>query len=443
VTRHGGLRRRSRREWLAGALVLVGLFGFVVLAYAVIVIGGGALIGHASSPQVGLSVLATAFVALAFDPVQTRLERFASRTVHGGQPSPYDVLRRFSGTLTGSYAAEELPARMARVLADGTGAVWSQVWVVVGSRPVLAATWPPEAGDPGSEDADPLDESEPGRCSLPVRYGADLLGVLVIQERPGVPLTSVERRLFDGLASQAGLVLRGTRLRAELELRLDELSTRADELRVSRQRLVDAQDNGRRLLERDIHDGAQQHLVALAVNLRLADTLATRSPERAVELLAAQETAADDAIATHVQLSRGIYPPLLEDAGVAAALRGAVGGTAQAVEIVERDLGRYALGVEAAAYFTCLEAVQNSAKHSGASTIRVELCGEPAALTLTISDDGAGFDPDTTPPGTGLANMRDRVESVGGTLTTRSAPGQGTRIHAVLPATPPSATGAS
>ena len=103
-----------------------------------------------------------------------------------------------------------------------------------------------------------------------MRHGGELLGVLVVQERAHVPLTSVEERLFAGLAGQAGLVLRGARLRAELELRGAELSARADELRASRERLVDAQDDERRLLERDIHDGAQQHLVALAVNLRLA-----------------------------------------------------------------------------------------------------------------------------------------------------------------------------
>jgi signal transduction histidine kinase len=326
---------------------------------------------------------------------------------------------------------------MARVLADGTGAEWSQVWVVVGTRPVLAASWPPGAApDPGLGVVDPQHDRTSGRCSLPVRSGGDLLGVLVVQERSGVPLTSVERRLFEGLASQAGLVLRGTRLRAELERRASELSVRADELRVSRQRLVDAQDEGRRLLERDIHDGAQQHLVALAVNLRLADTLAPRSTERAVELLTAQESAADEAVATLLQLARGIYPPLLEDAGIVAALRPAVGTTTPAVEIIERDLGRYPLGVEAAAYFTCLEALQNAAKHSGADTVRVELRGEPGGLTLTVTDDGAGFDPGTTPPGAGLTNMRDRVESVGGALTTRSAPGGGTRIHASLPAEP-------
>jgi signal transduction histidine kinase len=312
------------------------------------------------------------------------------------------------------------------VLADGTGAAWAQVWVVVGDRTVLAATWPPRAA---VTDASPGSEAR----RLPVHQGQELLGELVVREHDGVPLTPVEERLFAGLASQAGLVLRGARLRAELEARFAELTARAEELRVSRERLVDAHDSERLRLERNIHDGAQQHLVALAVNLRLAATLAGSSPDRADALLAEQEHAATEAVATLVQLSRGIYPPRLEDAGVAAALAAAIGVADGSVSITETDVRRYPTHLEAAAYFCCLEAVQNASKHAGASTVHVELRGMPDGLALTVADDGAGFDPATTPPGSGLANLRDRVESVGGTLTVDSTPGTGTRVHAVLP----------
>ena len=420
-------RRRSRRELLSTGLVLGGLVGFVALAYVVIVLGVGALVGRTESPSLALSVLATAVVALGFDPVQTRLEDYASRVVHGGQPSPYDVLRRFTSTLSGSHPEEELPERMARVLADGTGAEWAQVWVVLGDQPVLAATWPPHSVvDHGPE--------APGTRRLPVRQGEELLGELVLRERDGVPLTSVEERLFAGLSGQAGLVLRGARLRAQLEQRLAQLSARADELRVSRERLVDAHDAERVRLERDIHDGAQQHLVALAVNLRLAATLAERSSDRADAHLADQERAAAEALDTVVQLSRGIYPRQLEEDGVAVALRAAIATADGTVQVTETNVGRYPAPIEAAAYFCCLEALQNAAKHAAASLVRVELRGESEGLALTVTDDGVGFDPATTRTGSGLANIRDRVESVGGTLTTHSTPRGGTRIGAVLPA---------
>ena len=267
-------------------------------------------------------------------------------------------------------------------------------------------------------------------------HGGDLLGVLVVQEHKDRPLSSTETRLFAGLAEQAGPVLHGARLRAELGQRLAELSMRAEELRTSRLRLVEAQDAERRVLERDIHDGAQQHLVALAVNLRLAETLAGRSRERADALLAEQEVAAAEAIAVLMALSRGIYPAALGADGLVPALEAAVGTSAIPVEVVAVDVGRYAADVEATAYFCCLEAVQNAAKHSGATAIRVLIDGHDGMLTFLVEDDGVGFDPATTPAGTGLSNLRDRIESAGGTLTTETTPGGGTRIRAALPARP-------
>lgn len=428
------VRRRSPRELAATGLLLGGLTTFVVLVYVVVVLGGGVLIGHTSSPHLGLSVLATAVVALAFDPVQTRLEALVSRAVHGGLPSPYDVMRQFSETVTGSHPAEELPSRMAHVLAEGTGAARSEVWLQVQDRLERAATWPPQ---PPGEEIPPGPALVPalaeGRRSLEVRQAGELLGELVVQEREGVPLTSVESRLFAGLADQAGLVLREARLRAELSRRLDQLTVRAEELRASRERLVDLQDERRRVLERDIHDGAQQHLVALAVNLRLAQTLADRAPERADALLAAQEQAAQAALDTLAQLSRGIYPPLLEREGLVAALRAAVAHSVIPVEVTASDVVRYPAGIEAAAYFCCLEALQNAAKHSGADAIRVGLHGAQDSLVAVVEDDGHGFDPDTTPHGTGLTNMRDRVESAGGTLSVEAGARGGARVVARLP----------
>jgi signal transduction histidine kinase len=406
-----------------GGLVVAGLVAFVVLVYVVVVLGAGALVGRTSSPDLVLSVVATAVVAVAFDRVQALLERGAARLVHGGSAPPPDVWERFSSTVAGTYPAEELPSRMARLLAEGTAARAAEVWLTVQGRPVLAATWP--------RHATPGQDGDPGRRALAVRYGGEELGVLVVQEH--APLTVVEERLFAGLADQAGLVLRSARLRVELQQRASELSRRAEELRGSRRRLVDVQDERRRALERDIHDGAQQHLVALAVNLRLAQTLTTRAPERAQKLLDAQRAATTEAIGTLAQLSRGIYPPMLARMGLAAALEAAAATSPVPVVVVAHDLGRYPAHVEAAAYFTCLEAVQNAVKHAGATSIHVELQGSHESLLLAVHDDGQGFDTAAATTGAGLVNLRDRVESVGGTLRTESARGTGTRVHAELP----------
>jgi signal transduction histidine kinase len=418
---------------MVGGLVLCGLMAFVLVTYVVIVVGGGALFGHVSSPQLGLSVLATAVVALAFDPVQRRLQVVAAGMVDGGRPAPYEVLRRFSETVTGSYPAEQLPARMARVLAEGTGAEWAQVWVSVDGSPMLAATWPPGAA-PGHAAGRALPAGPDGGVrSMPVRHSGELLGVLVVKLRKDVSLTSVEERLFAGLAGQAGLVLRGTALRVQLSQWATELAARADELRASRQRLVDAQDEARRLLERDIHDGAQQHLVALAVNLRLAHRLSALPGDEAEHLLAEQRRATGEAIATIDRLSQGIYPPTLTQEGLTAALRSALSAALIPVRIDSTGVRRYSGELEAAAYFCTLEAVQNAVKHSGASAVRLTLVGGPDCLSISVEDDGAGFSQVDT-AGNGLVNMRDRVESVGGALTVTSTLGLGTGVRVWLPA---------
>ena len=173
------------------------------------------------------------------------------------------------------------------MLAEGTGAEWTQVWLLVDGEPQLAAMWPPDSPGVTSGPAR-LETDSPGRREAPIVLAGETLGVLRLQEPDGHPLTPVEERLFAGLAAQAGPVVHGVQLRAELSNRVVELSRRAEELRHSRERLVDAYDEERRRLERDIHDGAQQHLVALTVNLRLAETIAKSSPERARGVLADQ-----------------------------------------------------------------------------------------------------------------------------------------------------------
>jgi signal transduction histidine kinase len=420
-------------------LVAAGLAGFVTGVYVVVVLGGGVLIGRTDSPSIALSVLATAIVALGFEPVQVRWERRASRLVHGGAPSAYDVLSRFSESVTGGYTTEELPERMAMLLAQGTGAVWAQVWLTVDGRLRLAATWPPEsAADPTPPDPQPdaRDTTGAGRRALTVRHAGQVYGVFRLQEHPGLPLTAVEERLFTGLAAQAGLVLRSVGLRAQLASRHEQLAARAEELRGSRQRLIETQDAERRRLERDIHDGAQQHLVALTVNLRLAETIAKKAPDRAARVLSEQAAAARVAIESLSELSRGIYPRQLGDDGLVPALRAAVATSSLSVTIAANSDDRPPEAVEAALYFFAMEALQNAAKHSGAAGTSVAVDVHDDEWQVTVQDDGVGFDP-LLPGGpglsTGLLNMRDRLDAVGGDVLIASAPGRGTTVTATVP----------
>ena len=209
------------------------------------------------------------------------------------------MLSRFSETSTTADTSDTCRAGWRSSLAKAPAPSGSQVWLVVTDRLVLAATWPSEVdADPATpSDGDWPPPSEPGRRTLTVAHGGDLLGVPRLQERPGLALTPVEQRLFTGLAGQAGQVLRRVGLQAALEERHTELLAQAGDLQASRQRLIDTQDAERRRLERDMHDGAQQHLVALAVNLRLAQAVAARSPQRAAEVLATQADAAVETMA--------------------------------------------------------------------------------------------------------------------------------------------------
>ncbi len=420
-------QRRLHPDRIGSALVVMGLLVFVAVVYVVIVLGGGALIGHTSSPDTRLSILATLVVALGLGPVQSVLQKRARRLVAGERELPYDVLSGFSASVTRSHD-EEVPATMARVLAEGTGAAWAQVWLLVGDAPVLAATWPEGAAE-GPYVAGGTDQTPDGQRTLLVRLAGETLGALRIQERPHQPLTPVERRLFDGLATQAGHVLQGARLRAELAARVEELSVRSEELRSSRGRIVEAQDAERRRLERDIHDGAQQHLVALAVNLRLAQSLSETSPEAAAKVLADQIDATDLAIETLVDLSRGIYPGALSDGGIGPALATATAAATTPVEVRDETHERYDPEVELAVYFCCLEAIQNALKHAGASHIRVTLRDDDGHLMAAVADDGAGFDIEGTPGGSGLVNMQDRLDAVGGSVTIETSSG-GTQVTA-------------
>ncbi|WP_404380429.1 histidine kinase [Knoellia locipacati] len=431
---------RGLHRGVAGELlVLLGVAGFVVWVYVVVVLGGGALTGHTASPSVPLSVLATTVVALSFARVQAALERATVRWGLGVS-SPYDVLSHFSNSVSSASASEELPATMAMLLAQGTGAKWAQVWVNVAGRVTLAATWPPDVDEdrtPPSLGLENLAVTSEGVRTLPVRHGSQLLGVLRLQERPGLALTLVEERLFAGLAAQAGLVLKWVGLRAELDNRRAELLVRSEELKASRERLIETQDAERIRLERDLHDGAQQHLVALTVNLRLAHTIVNRSPTRAAALLSEQAVAAQVAIETLSALSRGIYPRQLADHGLGVALRAAVAGGVMPVNIYTDGLSRPPAQVEAALYFCCMEAVQNAAKHSAASAVSVRVDEGPDSWQLTVTDNGTGFDQTRAAgaSGAGLANMLDRLDAVGGTVKVESSGGTGTTVTALVPRT--------
>jgi signal transduction histidine kinase len=249
----------------------------------------------------------------------------------------------------------------------------------------------------------------------------------------GEAMTPAETALLADLAGQAGLVLSNVRLTAELQARLEEIARRSAELKASRQRIVTTQDAERRRLERNIHDGAQQHLVALAVKLRLVRGMLAKDAHRATAMLGELRSEVDEAIDTLSSLALGIYPPVLEDRGIAAALEVQARVGAIPVAVVADGVDRQPIETEAAVYFCCLEAIQNAAKYAHASRVDVLLGHEGANLTFEVRDDGVGFDTAAV-AGSGLQGMVDRLSALGGSVEIASTPGAGTIVSGRVPA---------
>ncbi len=401
--------------------------------YAGIVVGIGTLAGYAGGPV--LTVAAAVTIAVLFQPVRQRARLLANRLVYGQRATPYQVLADFAEDMAGQLDFDTALDRMASILAGATGAVRVEIWIRVGAQLRPQVIWPrgsaPPAAVPLAGDAG-LPVFELATRAVAVRHGDELLGALAIQKPRNEPVTAAEDKLLAHLASQAGLVLRNVRLTAELRATIDDL-------RASRRRLVKAQDEERQRIERNLHDGAQQQLVALMVQLSLLEDSAGDSGEvRQVtgQLRAGLHAALDDLRA----LARGIYPPLLADQGLGPALRAQAGRAPLPVQVETDGIGRYPRDAEAAVYFCILEALQNTAKYARASQAAVALSCPGSHLEFTVTDDGTGFDTAKATYGTGLQGMTDRIAAAGGTLRINSAPGLGTTISGGLPVSELAAT---
>jgi signal transduction histidine kinase len=431
---------------ISRALLFTLLSAGVTAVYAAVVLGIGTLAGSGSHPA--LTVAAAVIIALVFQPLRQRARLLANRLVYGHRATPYQVLSDFAADMAGQLDLGEALDRMVSLLAGASGASRVEAWVRVGAELRPSAVWPgglvPSAAarldgasvtgvsvngaSDGAVGLPVLGPEGPGTRVVPVRHSEDLLGAISLTKPREEALTSAEDSLLQHLASQAGLVMRNAQLTAELRASIDEL-------RASRRRLVEAQDAERRKIERNLHDGAQQQLIALAIQLGLLAEAADDPGliRQAIPDLKAQLSAALDDLRA---LARGIYPPLLADQGLIVALRAQVNRSAVPVVLEADQVGRYSPDAESAVYFCALEALQNVAKHARATRAVVRLSGNGDGLEFSISDDGAGLPAGGLRAGSGMQGMTDRLAAHGGTLDVRSEPGQGTTISGRLPVAP-------
>ena len=394
-------------------LVFAGLAFFVTVTYVLIVAGIGAIIGSAGQSNLPLSILATAVVAIAFQPVRERAQALANRLVYGRRSDPHEVLSKLSAMVADSSAIEPVLIRMLQLVVDATGAVGAAIYLNVGAERVLKARWPEGAGE------------LVGRA-LQIKHQGEEMGELIVVEPPEA-LTGGAERLLTDVAGQAGLLVRNLRLTAELQARVEELAE-------SRLRIVAAQDVERRRLERDIHDGVQQHVVALMAKLQLARNQVNRQSHLSADTLEEVQADAGRLLDELRELASGIHPVVLTDGGVVAAVRFRADRLPIKV-VLDADPAtrtrRYPQPVEAAGYFIACEALANVLKHASASRATVKIAADNGTLTIKVTDDGRGFDPSTAVR-SGLRGLQDRVDALGGRLEVTSSRA-GTTLSASLP----------
>jgi signal transduction histidine kinase len=382
------------------------LAALVTALYIGLVVVVGTLLGLAGITGLVSPFVAAAIVAVAFHPLRTNLVRLADRLVYGHRATPYEVLAQTTRRVAGSMSvADGLPV-LARTLSEAIGST-AEVWMPDGPGWRRGATWP--------ANSQPIPPDSDGVVAFHVRHGNELLGALTV--RRGYPLTPTEQRLAADLAAQAGIVMRNTALMTQLQ------DTAA--------RLVTVQDATRRRLERDLHDGAQQRLTAMAMKLGLARS--QTDPQAVSALL--DELAVDTAAALDElrELARGMFPPLLAAQGLRAALA-ALCRQSSVPTLLSCKPDRYPTEIEVAVYFCCAEALQNVARHSAARHGEVRVWLDRSNLRIAVTDDGHGFKLETIhAAASGLQGMRDRLSARGGALDVLSSPGGGTRVEGWLP----------
>jgi signal transduction histidine kinase len=453
----GRLAQQSARM-LVRALTVFGFVALVSAIYLVVVLG----LGHkpddpTDRTTLGLSMLATGIAALAFVPARERFAASATRFVYGARQAPDEVLRTFGSRLTRAIPMDELLLQLAESLRKTLGLVSAEVYTGMGEVLERAVSVPDSgpfslvvtsrerpvvtrAGVSGSAWASVwlpalLNGREQAQLRVaPISHGGELLGLVVVERVAGdTAFSEDDDRVLTDLARQVGLAFHNSQLDTALQTTLNELRKQADALRESRARIVASGDAERRRVERNLHDGAQQHLVALAVNLRLARDIIIDDPAAGAEMLEELAGEVQETIQELRELAHGIYPPLLVDSGLVEALRAAANRNPLSVDVVADGIGRYSSETEAAVYFCCLEALQNAAKHAPEAEVEVRLWEESGGLLFSVSDDGPGFDVEKAQRGHGYVNMADRLGAIGGTVRWESEIGKGSRVNGSVP----------
>ena len=398
-----------RRSVVYGALWAV-----IAAAYVMVAAGFGIALGQ--RVPLALAVLLAIAATLFFQPARRRLEGIADRLVFGQRLSGYELISRLGVGLQSTIAIEDVAGAVARAVHAGLGASWVRVALDRPDRAPIAT-----AGiDPGSAAVVDL--------SAPLVHGDQMVGVIECGPKVEGRYEAADQELLNTLGRQAALAIRNSQLSAELSHHVDELAA-------SRARLVQAEEVGRRRLERDLHDGVQQELVGVLARLGLARNQLRRDRDLAETTLREAQVDAQRALEGLQELARGIHPAILTDRGLVEAVEERATRMTVPVEIHANGLNqgaRYPLELEGAAYFFVSEGLANVLKYASATRVHIRFHNEPGQLVVAVEDDGRGFDPVSVKK-SGLRGLEDRISALGGRVEVVSRPGQGTELRAFLP----------
>jgi len=443
---------------LINTVAFTGLTALVIAAYVAVVVMHGRDLDDEQRNLLLLSMAASLIAGTVFLPLRAKLTDAANQLVYGDNVAPDDALRTWGGRLTRAIPLDELLLQLCESLRKSMSLAAAEIYTGVDGHYDLAAGVPHRSAPPvalgekerqvvaraGVSGGTWLDvwmpELAPTNSAntrvAPIVHSGVLLGMIVLTRAIGAgPATDEDDRVVTELARQVGLALHNVQLDSALQASLEALQQTNLELEQSRLRIVSAGDAERRRLERNLHDGAQQHLVAMAVKLRMVEELVEDEPAEATKVIGELRAALKDAIAELRALAHGIFPPLLSSGGLREALPAAAGRSPLYTTVDAEGVARYSPEIESAVYFCCLEAMQNAGKHAGAEAgIAITVRESDGRLSFEVTDDGAGFAVGSVnQTGHGFTNMNDRIGAVGGRLSVHSAVGQGTTIQGEIP----------
>jgi signal transduction histidine kinase len=423
---------RRNRLWTAERLFSRGL-----AATLVVVLAGGtfvvvrAVAGRLTDSQPATAaVVATVLVALLFLPLYTHAERLVDRLLYGSRPTPYSVLADL--TARSHITSTETPdlAGVTEAIARGLGASSCRLTVIRPGMQDRTYAW--VDGDVAA-DTDEL-------VTLPIQLGSEPIGTIAVDRAALAGLHTQRRHLLEDIADSLGAILQVSRLGIELERQLRAALAHAEDIAVSRRQAVAEMDSERRTIERNLHDGAQHHLVSLRMALGLVEhEVASGQFDQARDRLGQLATQIDTAETVLADTASGVSSILLSERGLVAALNAELSGAHPPIVVTSPDAlsdRRFPSEVETAIYFCCLEAVNNARKHAPGAAVAVEVREVQSALRFTVRDQGPGFTSQTEGAGAGgrgLRNVAARIAAIGGKISIRSVPGVGTTIEGSVP----------